>query len=166
MLMTRPKNGKSTPRANGSCQRCLEVHVVPDVVRVTPRFLVDRRVPAELLRRERLRTRKAIVRSVQGGVTDLGGLQLLVNPEREDADREGNRLEAEVNEAPTEDLHRAREAIQPLDVPDVFGSDALLGALLDGVELLAESAEALVVERRRGSGQGVQSRGGEHSSSS
>ncbi len=130
------------------------VAVMPDVVRVTPRFFVDRRIPVELLGSKLLRAGQAVVCSVQGRVADLGRLQLLVDPEREDADRERDRLEAEMNEASTEELHDAREAIEPPDVPDVLGADALLHALFDGIELFAESAEALVVDRR-GKGQGL-----------
>ena len=111
----------------------VRVAVVADVVRVPPRLLVDGRVPAELLRGEPLGAGELVVGAVQRGVADLGRLQLLVQPEGDDAEEERDGLEAEVDEDAADDLHRAREAIEAADVGDVGVAHAGEGLLLDRV---------------------------------
>ena len=96
---------------SGSLPADVRVAVVADVVRVAPRLLVDGRVPAERLGRELLAAREPVVGAVQGGVADLGRLQLLVHPERADAREERHGLEAEVDETlPTTSIVREKRS--------------------------------------------------------
>ena len=78
-------------------------------------------------------------------MADLRRLQLLVDPERADPREEADRLQARVDEDPPDDLHRLREAIEPIDVVDVFLTELRERASVKRVELLGELAKARLV---------------------
>src|SRR5262249_13065468 len=105
----------------------------------------DRDVPAERLGAELLGALEAIVGAVESGVADLGGLQRLVDEERGDAEREGDGLEAEVDEGAAGDLHRGRYGPDAFDVGDVLLAEVGFDAGADVVEGGAEGVEALFV---------------------
>ena len=91
---------------------------------------------------------------MQRGVADLGGLQLLVDPQREYARAEADGLEAEVDELAADDLAGAAGAVEPLHVADVGGAHVGLDPGLDGVDLEAEPAQTLGFAGFGGNGDG------------
>src|SRR5438067_1993698 len=85
----------------------IRVSVMTNVVSVAPRGLVDGNLP---VKRGGVKSRlfaETVVSTVQSGVSDFGRFELLMNEEREYADRESNRLEAEMNHRAGSDFHRA-----------------------------------------------------------
>jgi len=108
---------------------------------VDARLLVDRETPAKRLRVEPLRTRQLVEGAVQRGVADLGHLELLVQPQRSDADRERERIDADMDQRPPDDLHRGREPAHLLDVRDIRGADLGLDTGTDGVDPGGELAQ-------------------------
>ena len=88
-------------------------------------------------------------------MADLGGLELLVQPQRRDAGRERDRIEADVDQHPADDLGRGRHPLDPDDVGDVVGADLSVDPGLERVEVGGQRAVAQVGVgrgRRRGRG--------------
>ena len=119
--------------------RDVRVLVVLHVVPVAPALLVDGDVPPERGRAEGVCAFELVVGAMERRVTDLGGLELLVEPQREHAGGERDRLEAEMDERAPGDLGRDRDAAQALHVGDVLGADLRLDVSTDDVDRLAEA---------------------------
>src|SRR5262249_26089086 len=108
---------------------------------VTPRFLVDRRTPMERRGVEAGVRAEAVVCAVERRVADLGRLELLVQPQRDDAAREEQRLEAHVNRRASRDLEPPGEHPKALHAPQILVADAALHVTADLVDGPAEALE-------------------------
>jgi hypothetical protein len=134
-----------------------EVRILPDDARVSvvtgvvlrpPARFVERARHRELARLVLLRALDAVERSVEDRMSDLDGLEVLVQAERDHAERPRDRLRAEVDQRAARDLEPLREATEVVDVARVLVADLRGDALLGGVDLFAEAFVPLEVRKR------------------
>src|SRR5262249_49356327 len=85
-----------------------------------------------------------VVSAVERGVPDLQSLKLLVEPERPYPQREGDRIDAQMNERSACDFHGSREGVDAADVSDVLLAHLRLDPIADGVDRLGEAPQALL----------------------
>ena len=82
--------------------------------------------------------------AVQRHMTNLHELEALVSPKSRNAETEARRLHAEMNQASTDDLERARERSDPSNVCNIVGAELCFDLRVQLIERAAEGCKVLL----------------------